>query len=128
GARRRKASPRRDHMLTNVTPARLGAALLLAALLGTAAPARADLLDLKLNDAMPDVVAQLKKKGYKNVGTLRFQVKRAGKPASYGLPLSGSLATRVENLLVIHGGPKEKEALGVINDASKVARAKKVGA
>jgi hypothetical protein len=120
----------------NATPtrrrslARLGAALLLAALLGASSPgrARADQLDLKLNDAMPDVVDQLKKKGYKNVGTLRFQVKQAGKAANYAPPLSGSLATRVENLLVIHGGPEEKDALGVIHDASKVARAKKVGA
>src|SRR5262245_33499653 len=115
----------------NVTPTcRGGAVLLLAVLLGASSPgrARADQLDLKLNDAMPDVVAQLKKKGYKNVGTLRFQVKQAGKEAGYGTALSGSLATRVENLLVIHGGPKEKDALGVIHDASKVARAKKVGA
>lgn len=102
-------------------------ALLVAAAACVPTSARADQVDKKLDAAMPGVVAQLKKKGYKNVGTLRFSVKQPGKQATYATVMSGSLATRVENMLVIHGGPKS-DYLNVIRDASKTARDGKVGA
>jgi hypothetical protein len=100
---------------------RLG--LLAAALFAAVAPAvaRADRLDNRLNTEMPAIVKSLKEKGYKNVGVLRFRVQRGEAKATFDPPLSGNLPTRVENFLVIHGGPVEKTALGVIHDAGPTA-------
>ena len=98
--------------------------------LGVLAPglARADRLDRKLNEEMPGVMKHLGDRGYRNVGVLRFRVKRGGKPARFdNAPLNGGLATRLENLLIIHGGPSEAKAIGVIRDAGPVAARQKVG-
>jgi hypothetical protein len=87
---------------------------------GLSGGARADRLDLRLNDRMPDVVEQLKKK-YKNVGVLRFRVQEGTNKPTFEAPLSGRLAERVETLLILNGGPVESEAMGVIHNAGAVA-------
>jgi hypothetical protein len=99
------------------------------------AAARADVLDNQLHNAIggkppevPSLVDSLKAKGYKNVGVLRFRVQRETRKPSYTAPLSGSLAERVENVLIIHNAPKEKDALGIIHNAGKEATENKVGA
>lgn len=112
------------------TTLRKGVLLLLGAVLAFAVPAaaRADQMDLKLIQEMPTVLEKLKKHGYKNVGVLRFSVKQYGQKAAYKTPLSGSLATRLENLLVLNAGDEAKTRLGVIHDASSTARKEKIGA
>jgi hypothetical protein len=92
------------------------------------AGARADRLDRKLNEEMPAVIKYLRDRGYKNVGVLRFQVQKGKKKARFdNAPLNGSLAVRIENLLVVHNGPKEDRAIGIIHDAGAVAGKQKVG-
>jgi len=105
-------------------------AALAALALGVLIPglARADQLGKKLNEEMPEVMKYLKSKGYKNVGVLRFQAQKGkNKPRFDNAPLNGSMATRLETLMVIHGGPKEADALGVIQDAGRAAAKQKVG-
>jgi hypothetical protein len=106
----------------------LGVTLAALAWAGGAA-ARADLLDERLNEEAPKIVEALRKQGYKSVGVLRFRVKqghRMTETFSAG-PINGNLATRLENALVIHLGSDERQALGVIHDASREAAAHKVG-
>ncbi len=101
--------------------------LLLAAVVGVAvgSVARADRLDAQLNQTMPLLVDQLKKK-YKNVGVLRFRVADAGQPESFASPLAGRMAERVETLLVLHAGENESKALGVIHNAGVTAARAKI--
>jgi hypothetical protein len=92
------------------------------------ATARADRLDMQLNKEMPRIIDYLKDKGYKNVGILRFRVQKGNRDARFdNAPLNGNLASRLENLLVIHVGPGGKPAFGVIHDAGNNAAAQKVG-
>jgi hypothetical protein len=100
--------------------------VVLAALAPTAA--RADQLDKKLNDEMPGVMKYLREQRYKNVGVLRFRVQKGKRPARFdNAPLNGNMATRLENLLVIHGGPDDSKAIGVIHNAGQAAARQKVG-
>jgi hypothetical protein len=75
---------------------------------------------------MPAIVKALKAMRLKNVGVLPFRVKQGAGKAGFSTPLNSSLATRIENLLIIHSGPKEAEALGVIHDAGLAASKQKV--
>jgi hypothetical protein len=97
--------------------------------LGVAAPrARADHMNDKLIEEAPKVLKALRAHGYHNVGVLRFRVQQGSRPESFGAGLlSGNMATRLENALVMHLGSDEKDAVGVIHDASKTAAAHKVG-
>jgi len=87
---------------------------------------RADRLDNRLNAEMPAIVKSLKEKGFKNVGVLRFRVQHGDAKATFNPPLSGNLPTRLENFLVIHGGPVEGDALAVIHDAGPTAGKEKI--
>jgi hypothetical protein len=103
-------------------------AVALGACAWAAGAARADRLDDRLNANAPKIVEALHTQGVKNVGVLRFRVQHGDKPASFDVgPINGNLATRLENALVIHGGGDEKEALGVIHDAGKVAARHRAG-
>jgi hypothetical protein len=107
---------------------RLG--LLVAALAATVAltgGARADRLDGQLNGQMDGVVAGLKKK-YKSVGVLRFRVQDGSKGETFDSPLSGRMQERIATLLMIHNGPDESKALGLVRDVEKVAGKNRVGA
>jgi hypothetical protein len=104
--------------------------LFLAALAAAILPATAlaDKVDVKLNAEMPKIMEYLRSKNYQNVGVLRFQVQKGkGNPSFDNAPFNGNMPTRMETLLVIHGGPVENKALGVINDAGKTANAEKIG-
>jgi hypothetical protein len=92
-----------------------------------AGAARADRLDNQLNSQMDDIVAGLKKK-YKNVGVLRFRVQEGSRKENFDSPLSGRMAERVSTLLMIHNGPDEAKALGLVRDVSKVATSARIGA
>jgi hypothetical protein len=90
--------------------------------------ARADKLDKKLNETMPDIVKHVQSKGYKNVGILRFSAQKGNRPESYSLgPINGNMASRLENLLVVHGGDDKGPLFGVIHDAGLAAQDQKVG-
>jgi hypothetical protein len=101
----------------------------LALVLGlSAGAARADHLDAQLNDKGNDIVEVLRKKGVKNVGVLRFRVKEGNRAETFNAgPLNGNLAVRLENVLVMHAGSDEKDALGVIHNAGETAAQHKVG-
>src|SRR5215218_6528032 len=108
---------------------RASAAVLLAAFAAAALPAaaRADRIDKRLNEAMPEVKKYLQEKGYKNVGVLRFRVQLGKKAASFdNAPYNGNLPRRVENLLIMNGGDGDEAAVGVIRDAGKAAAAHKI--
>jgi hypothetical protein len=105
---------------------RLGVMMAALVLGSTPAIGWADGLDNRLNEAMPAIVKALKDKGYKNVGVLRFRVRRGIEAPGFDTPLSGNMVTRLASFLIIHGGPVEKEALGVIENASAVAGRAKI--
>jgi hypothetical protein len=94
---------------------------------GLSGRARADRLDMRLNDKMPDIVEQLKEK-YKNVGVLRFRVQEGTNKPTFEAPLSGRLAERIETLLILNNGPVESDALGVIHNAGAEGRKQGVNA
>jgi hypothetical protein len=79
--------------------------------------ARADRLDKELDRRMPDLLAGLKKK-YKAAGVLPFRVQEGAGRESLTAPLCGRMAERVETLLMIHNGPDETKALGLVRDVT----------
>lgn len=83
-------------------------------------PARADRLDQELHQRMPGVVAELKKR-YASAGVLRFRVQEGAGRESLTAPLCGRMAELLETLVMIHNGPDESKALGLIREAGKVA-------
>jgi hypothetical protein len=96
-------------------------------------PARADNLDLKLLDHANGLVRECRERGWRNVGTIKFQAKLEGQPTAPPLePLASNLADRLENLLVIASEvdrlpePKREERpeLNIIRAAGEAAAAK----
>lgn len=102
--------------------------LVLVAVLFGAHAVRADLMDIELANEAGDILAKLKDGGYKNVGVLHFRVQKEGSPneSFSAAPLSGNLATRLENALIIRNDPKDSP-LGIIHDATSTALKNKVG-
>jgi hypothetical protein len=97
------------------TLATLGAVLLVA---GRAAGD--DTIDRALLKQAPQVIRYLKEHGYKNVGVLKFRVKKGDEPASDHVgPLNLNLAGRLEVALVL--ADDLKSPLGIIRDADAVA-------
>ena len=98
------------------------AGVIVAFAIAVAAPraARADHIDDALIKAAPEMVKELERKGFKNVGVLKFLVKK-GKSATDGTagPLNMNMADRVENALIY--GMDDAKPLGVIQDATHVA-------
>ncbi len=84
-------------------------------------------LDDELREQMPIVMEALKKAKITNVGVMKFRVHEAGKTPRFDAPMCGSLAERVENLLVIHCGPSKTPLMGVIRDPGQVSGQAKVG-
>jgi hypothetical protein len=95
----------------------LAAGLLLSSA-GTG-PARADATERELLRQAPNVLAFLTEHGYKNVGVLKFRVKKGAAAAGDNVgPLNANLANRLEVALVLCN---RSEQLGIIHDASAVA-------
>jgi hypothetical protein len=110
----RRAAPRHAYLR-----ARYGTLAVLAAGL-LAGAARADRLDQELHQRMPGLVAELKKE-YKSAGVLRFRVQEGEGRESLTAPLCGRMVELLETLVMIHNGPDESKALGLVRDAGKVA-------
>lgn len=93
--------------------------LFLAAMI--AGPARAaDELEKELLKAAPEIVEAIKSKGYQNVGTLKFRVKKGNQPPSDRVgTLNMRLAEKLELALIL--ATKVKEPIGVVRNASGTA-------
>jgi len=94
-------------------------ALMLAGIAGPT-PVRADTLEAALLKQAPQVIGYLKVHGYRNVGVLKFRVKKGNQPASDHVgPLNLNLAGRLEIALVLAND--NQVPLGIIRDADGVA-------
>ena len=95
-------------------------ALLLAGLQFSLTPARAADLEKQLVKHAPEVLKYIQDKGYKNVGVLKFRVKKGNDPISDHVgPLNTDLADQLEMALVLAIRPPQ--ALGIIHKASQIA-------
>lgn len=97
----------------------IAAALVLSAAAGMPA-ADAETLDRALLKQAPTVIRHLKDRGYKNVGVLKFLVKKGDAPASDRVgTLNLDLAARLQVALVLAND--SRQPVGIIRDASAVA-------
>ena len=113
-------SPRRNAFSRRI------AVFLLALTIGTgwAQPVRADNIDERLLREATAVLQSLKDRQYKNVGVLKFQMKKGDRPTSFDVGLlNANLATRLENALILVNDVNNP--LGIVRNASMVAAAGK---
>lgn len=96
------------------------ATLILSA--GFTSSARADRMDEGLLQAAPNIMKYLQDHNYKNVGVLKFRVKKGATPTFNIGPLNSNMASRLENALVLLN--EQEKPLGIIHDASKIAAEK----
>jgi hypothetical protein len=95
----------------------------LALLLAGGNPVLADNIDNTLRIKAREIMRQLEERGYKNVGILKFQVKKGEQPLTLTAgKLNGLMATRLENALVT--ADNEDALIGLTRGASAVAAAK----
>ena len=97
-------------------------AALILVLMAAAGPvaSRADTLEAALLKQVPRVIGYLKDHGYRNVGVLKFRVKKGDAPASDHVgPLNLNLAGRLEIALVLAND--NQVPLGILRDADGVA-------
>jgi hypothetical protein len=88
--------------------------------LGSPGASRADELEKALLKEAPKIVQFLQEKGYRNVGVLKFRVKKGDGPASAAAgTLNLDVARRLEVALLLANDPKKP--LGVIAGASGIA-------
>lgn len=80
----------------------------------------ADDLEKQLLEQSPQVLAALKEKGYRNVGVLKFRVKKGNEPATDRAgTLNLRLAEKLELALVLAN--KVQDPVGIIRDANRTA-------
>jgi hypothetical protein len=91
-------------------------ALFVTALAG---PARAESLAQGLQEQAPQVMKYLREQGYRNVGVLKFRVKKGNTVSDRVGTLNTTLATRLETALLLAEDPRLP--VGLIRDASGVA-------
>jgi hypothetical protein len=84
-------------------------------------PPRAASLEQSLLQAMPDVIGYLQKKGFKNVGVLKFQVQKDGVLSDNVGPLNLAIARRLEVALALANDDDEQTQIGLLKDANAVA-------
>jgi len=103
--------------------AALGCALVLGTGAGSAARAQ-DRIEDNLPAQAYKVVKYLKKQGCRNVGVLKFRVKKGSQPESFRVgPLNVAMTTRMENALLLMND--KSSPLGIIHEAGHVAAGKK---
>ena len=105
--------------------------LVIALLVLTASAADGDKperIDRALLKQAPAIIKFLKDKGYKNVGVLKFLVKKGDKPASDSAgPINLAMANQLEVALLIANDNDVRKQLGIIGRASDVAATVKGG-
>jgi hypothetical protein len=80
----------------------------------------ADLIEDELPAQAGRVLKYLKEQGYRNVGVLKFRVKKGNEPEKFNAgPLNVAMATRLENALLIKND--KTQPIGIIHDAPRVA-------
>lgn len=101
--------------------------LALCGLLVAQGPARADNIDQGLFGKAESLLKYLRDHKYKNVGVLRFEVKKGKSPATMAAgQLNSLMATRLENALIYVSDLTDP--IGITRGASAVAAAKDRGA
>lgn len=96
------------------------AALLAAFLVAPAVQAKS--LARQLVEVAPEVVRYMEKKGYRNVGVLKFRIQKGDSELSDRIgTLNSTLADRVENALMLALDAEVANPMGIIDDASAVA-------
>jgi hypothetical protein len=79
-------------------------------------------LEKQLYRNAPQILEQLRKKGYQNVGILKFRVKKGDQVTANVGPLNLKVAQRLElALMLAHKGKGLKDPLGIVRDASSIA-------
>lgn len=95
---------------------------LVASLVLIAAPVRADELEKELLKQAPTILKFAREHNYKNIGVLKFRVKKGDEAATDSAgPLNSNLARRLEVALVLANPNEADKQVGIIRDASKVA-------
>jgi len=103
------------------------AALALVVVLSLTARARAEekraaALDAQLLEQAPKILEYLRDKGYKNVGVLKFRIKKGKDPVSDNVgTLNMFLANRLEVALVLTNSNDPQKQIGIARNASEVA-------
>jgi hypothetical protein len=118
----RRENPGRPRV-AHARPIRVGVlrALVILTLAATGtATARADAVDRELLRQAPLILRQLRERGCRNVGVLKFRVQRGNGPASDQAGVMNlDLAARLEVALTL--ADDAREPIGIIHDASAVA-------
>ncbi len=98
------------------------AAVLAFSARGQAQEKRAAALDKELLEQAPKILDYLRDKGYKNVGVLKFRIKKGKEPVSDNVgTLNMFLANRLEVALVLANSSDQKKQIGIARNASEVA-------
>src|SRR5688572_6887243 len=98
-------------------------AVFVLTLLGAATSvARAENLEQTLHKQAPKILKELQQKGCKNVGVLKFRVKKGNEPTSDNVgTLNMTLADRLEIALALAMDNDPAKQIGIIQQASAVA-------
>lgn len=108
-------------MLNQIFPCRLA---VLTGVLCFTMPAGADevtraSVDRGFQEQAPEILNQLKEKGYKNVGVLKFRIKKGNDPISDRVgTLNMFLADRLEMALILANSNNPAKQLGILKKAS----------
>jgi hypothetical protein len=87
-----------------------------------ATTARAETLEKELLKQAPVILKFAREHGYKNLGVLKFRVKKGDEAATDSAgPLNANLASRLEVALVLANPNDADKQVAIISDASKVA-------
>jgi hypothetical protein len=106
----------------------MGVLACLCALVWSAAYVPAARAADRIDDEFPaqagKILKYLKDKGYKNVGVLKFRVKKGSEPSTFHAgPLNVAMANRLENVLLIKND--RERPIGIIHEAFRVAASRK---
>jgi len=79
-------------------------------------------VDKRLQEHAPEILKQLREKGYKNVGVLKFRIKKGNDPVSDRVgTLNLFLADRLEVAMILANSSDPAKQIGVTKKASSVA-------
>jgi hypothetical protein len=94
----------------------------------SAAPVRADNLDVALLEHAPEVIRYLHEHHHRNVGVLKFRIHKRKQQNAFKVgPLNDNIVERIENALIAKNPVDSADTIGIIHDANSVAVTKKLG-